>query len=553
MSKLSTLRRRLGALRRRRQLIRWGNGYSVLGTAALWSLVGLFMFDWGFNLDAAQRIVIMAAAAGVILWAFRYLTVPWLGHRETDLDMALLVEQRQRIDSDLVAALQFDSPAAAMWGSAQLETAVVEYVAEFGDHVEIDEDISRGPLVRRSVLLGVTTLAILAAIVIYPAHFRAFCNRLALGTMHYPMNTSIDRLLINGREVNLGQLDERSPRSPYGRPLRFEVHWSGTVPQSGRIEMATLTDNVRTSVELQRDDARKGVFAGELPRLVDSVKFQVFLGDAWTDPRELLAIALPVVTVAFDPTPPKYALTEEELSENVAGVRQISIIEGTRVDVRVECENKALAQAMLTIGETRYPLQATDSSNRHWRLDATGTPLERIAEPLRYELQVTDEDDLQLSEPIQGFIRIKTDRPPKVTALVITQHVLPSGKPRITYGAADDYGVAELRILRQILREDGAVEEDTVEIPIGDHAEKLVQGRYPLDLSALKLVKGDQLKITLEARDFRGDLPGKTATSEPLVLHVTDERGVLAAMTESDQRSAKQMDAIIQRQLGIGE
>jgi hypothetical protein len=33
---------------------------------------------------------------------------------------------------------------------------------------------------------------------------------------------------------------------------------------------------------------------------------------------------------------------------------------------------------------------------------------------------------------------------------------------------------------------------------------------------------------------------------------VTDERGVLASLMESDEKSARQLDAIIQRQLGIG-
>jgi hypothetical protein len=74
-----------------------------------------------------------------------------------------------------------------------------------------------------------------------------------------------------------------------------------------------------------------------------------------------------------------------------------------------------------------------------------------------------------------------------------------------------------------------------------------------VDLAPLGLSKGDQLKLTFEAIDYRGSLAGKSALSEPLILHVTDERGVLAAMVEADERSARQLDAIIQRQLGIGE
>ena len=76
---------------------------------------------------------------------------------------------------------------------------------------------------------------------------------------------------------------------------------------------------------------------------------------------------------------------------------------------------------------------------------------------------------------------------------------------------------------------------------------------YRMDLSPLELRKGDQVKITVRAVDFRGRREGKSALSEPFVFQVTDEEGVLAAMTETDRQSAERLDIMIQRQLGIGE
>ena len=158
---------------------------------------------------------------------------------------------------------------------------------------------------------------------------------------------------------------------------------------------------------------------------------------------------------------------------------------------------------------------------------------------------MTDVDGLGLAEPIQGFIRLKSDRPPRITAALVTQHVLPTGKPRITYGVADDYGIAQLHFNVQILHADGTTQDQLIDRPIDDGPQKVLQGRYPLDLASMNLVKGDQLKISLEACDFRGKRPGHWAAGEPLVLHVTDERGVLAAMSETDQRSARQLESII--------
>ena len=44
------------------------------------------------------------------MWAYWRFARPLLKRRETDLDMALMVERQQGIDSDLVAAIQFENP-----------------------------------------------------------------------------------------------------------------------------------------------------------------------------------------------------------------------------------------------------------------------------------------------------------------------------------------------------------------------------------------------------------------------------------------------------------
>ena len=84
-----------------------------------------------------------------------------------------------------------------------------------------------------------------------------------------------------------------------------------------------------------------------------------------------------------------------------------------------------------------------------------------------------------------------------------------------------------------------------------------------MPLAGLKLAKGDRVKLTLEATDYRGEneqgepagrMPvGTVQASEPLVLEISDESGVLAAITEADPRSEEQLNEIIKRQLGIGD
>jgi hypothetical protein len=85
-------------------------------------------------------------------------------------------------------------------------------------------------------------------------------------------------------------------------------------------------------------------------------------------------------------------------------------------------------------------------------------------------------------------------------------------------------------------------------------------GKRSLSMASIKppgkttpLGKGDRVRIVLEAEDWRGDAAGKIVRSEPITLEISDEAGVLAAISEADQRSEERLTDIIKRQLGIGE
>jgi hypothetical protein len=270
------------------------------------------------------------------------------------------------------------------------------------------------------------------------------------------------------------------------------------------------------------------------------------------------------------------------------------------------------------------------------------SPLTRVTEPLQYVIHVVDQDGLTLEKPIEGYIRLRADNPPKAFADVRTKHVLRTAVANVFYGASDDYGLAELKLRVRVLRT-GQNESPAKEfkLPLGESgtaaaahgassdkshprrvssmlfqldrafervlpvsapappppalldefAQRSVTlspeatipfarsggGRwmladpqkgldfeirhetpklnvyriYPLSLSGFDLRLGDQVRIELQATDYRGETPGKSAVSEAVILTVTDESGFLAASTETDQRSAEQLDAIIR--LGLGD
>jgi hypothetical protein len=581
-SKIAPLHSHLAALRRQRWGLRLARGGMALGALLLAALIVNFLLDWLFAFSRPQRGVFLAVIGGLVLWGLRRFVWPAILAHETDIDLALLVERQQGIDSDLVAALQFESPQARAWGSVELEEAVVDYVAEFGNTLKVKRGLAGTDVRRAALALGATAGAVCLVGGLFPDHAAVFLNRLLLGSAHYPTKTIIQRIVVNGTDTDLTQPTARPPRIPLGSPVRFEVEARGVLPDTGTIRVVVKTGGAATTLTLARTqpplqgnvEPREGgdtlgdaigaksranggseIYSAELARLTDEISYQIFLGDAWTEPAPVLVIPPPVVSLELDHTPPRYAVRQAASATGTSS-RQISVIEGSQVSLTVRCGNKSLAKVELVTDDARFSLEPQDAERQIWKLPTAGTPLARVTGPIPFEVEAVDEDGLSPDQPLRGHIRIEADRPPRIAAAVVTEKVLPAAQPGIAWGAADDYGLAEIRLHRQITRQTGEIDQaiDVVQNVVAkDQPQTSLRGRYVLNLAPLSLSKGDQVRVTLEAVDYRGDQSGMTAQSEPVVFQVTDESGILAGLIEADEKSARQLDEIIQRQLGIGE
>jgi hypothetical protein len=603
MSRLATLRSQLAGLRQARSAVRAATAWSSFVTAVLWALAGLLVLDLVFELAILPRLVVMLLAAGGVAWAFLRYTRPLLGQSESEIDMALLVERQQQIDSDLVAALQFESADAARWGSPQLESAVIDYVAAVGRGINVFEGFSRDQMMRRGLTLAITVVILLALAALFPGHAVAFFNRLLLGSMHYPTRTVIERIVVNDRDVLVASEHGSRPvslKAPQGRPLGFYVVTSGTLPAKGNVRLSSLgAGQGKTTLDIvplsDADIAKRwpnasdrlagSVYFGEVPRLLDNVSYKVFLGDAWTDPATIEMVPLPAVEVRLSQEQPRYARSSKEHFDPTS--RQVSVLEGTTIDLAVQClNNKPLASVKMIVkaggSESTHELVKSDDTALVWNLPADKSPLANIRQEVRYEISVTDADSLSLDAPIRGTIRIRPDRPPTGSAEVVHKVVLPTAEPVIEYKATDDYGLSKVALVAEIERFDAAAKATEAvdlgqgvvaaaeEVPAEIHRIELIQGktvladklplsaRHAISLSPMKLAKGDRVKLTLEVTDYRGEnaageVVGQKHASDALVLEISDESGVLAAISAADERSEQRLTDIIKRQLGIGE
>ena len=212
-------------------------------------------------------------------------------------------------------------------------------------------------------------------------------------------------------------------------------------------------------------------------------------------------IPLPVIETQLTATPPEYARAAESAAaaKSQGTYRQLSVLEGSRVDLRVACANKPLQSAVLTIGDKTYPLQAVDQDRREWALPEKDSPLAKVEESVRYQVEVVDEDGLKLPHPLDGYIHTQPDRPPVVAAAVDVQFFLPTtGLPQIHYSASDDYGLSRLRLIVQVIR-DGAKSPESPRdpIPLAGPRPRQPVLRPSLPLSGIYRLPLDQFRLAV--------------------------------------------------------
>ena len=124
--------------------------------------------------------------------------------------------------------------------------------------------------------------------------------------------------------------------------------------------------------------------------------------------------------------------------------------------------------------------------------------------------------------------------------------------------ARDDYGIGKVQVHVEVSRQQQEPEKvDSLTVPAKADEEKAKNRFKASHLCALKkydLKKDDIVRLIVEVTDDRGaELEGESSRSEALSLRVTDRSGLLNAITELDKNSVRQLDAIIEKELGIGD
>lgn len=574
---LHALLRRIG---RRRRMLRWSMGLSgiVAGGCVAW--LALFALDWGLQLSAVERAVAIIATGVALGWAARRFVLPWLLDHETELQLAILLQRCERIDTDLVAALQFEAAGSERWGASELQQAVIKRVAGLAPSLPLKDDIPRR-IVRRRILLAAAALACAAAIAwAFPHHARVFLQRLMLQAASYPTATRIDEIRVAGQSVSPGP-SQAEVRCPRGMAVDVRVIVSGRIPSEGLVHLSAVESRQSSRLPLLQEGTTPAAFAGSLPPLTGDCECRIRIGDASVGPILLRLVHPPEVRLGFEIREPDYEGLEDRLHRWQEGILQLAVPEGSWVrpwliaDRPLKRAVLRLGDDVLTLRPAAAPPSATDgrtaagpqnarygrehgeeiwTQGQNWMVEPAATPLAEVTEPMRLEFMVEDRDG---SPPlvIQAVIRPRPDQPPRILAESRISLVLPRARPTVFCRASDDRGLVRIDARAERVGADGIAETlHAWTLWTADRqATRELEERFPLDLSVTGVGKGDRLQVYLLAvEQGRDGQPGRSVASTPITFEVTDEQGILAAMAELDRKSADQLQQMIDRQLEVG-
>jgi len=548
MRRLTRIYSGLGRLRLLRSTVRLGAAGSLVLSIALWTLLAAFLLDFWLRMDRVERAVVLAVALGVVCWAVIHYLVPALRVAESDTLLAVMVDRQQRMHSDLVAAIQFEDPKRRQFGSGDLREAVIESAGEAAGVLNFLEGVSGRKLIWRLPAFGFTVLIWLAMGVWLSGHTSAFFNRLFLGRAHYPTRTIIEEIV-----------SPRDDRAAYGRPVVFAVRVGGErpLPESGRVKVETLASGLETAVELLPDEKSPELYTGTLNRVLDDLTYTVYVGDARTEPRRLTLIPLPLAQFEMKVITPEYARVRAKPPTGPRSSRQVVVLEGSRV-IPIVTADKELVSAALTFEKTKQKVPMAHRDNA-FVLDSAQGPLARVTEPVHFHIHIIDRDGLSPENPIRGVVQVSADLPPRVALGAFSQLVVPHATPELRFKAIDDYALQRLVLHQTVLHADGnEAHPDPVTFQVAGH-EAQYAGVYTLRLGELKakgtpikVEKGDQVVVAVEAIDYRGRAEGKAKRSEKWVFDVTDQAGILRGMARLNEQMDKKLDEVLRAQLEVG-
>jgi hypothetical protein len=518
MVEVGSLRRRLGALRRREQAVALCAGVARLFTVLVAGLLGCLLLDWLLDPPLWGRWLLVLGALAVAGRVFRQRLVRVWRRRLDDDELALRVEAAHPdLRHRLISTVQLSREQAA--GRCRCSSELLEALKDETLHAVsplnflevVDREALHRFLIVAACALAIQTLCLFR----FPGYFRALACRLADTECSYPTRTRILELRVPEKVARGDPI-----------PVVAQVDESSELPEgAGLLRFRSVADGSEVQVELNAES--RGRYRGALAKAHETIEVAAFLGDARTRGRRVEVEPRPEVesgTIQYHwpeyiqrPDPPP-----------LAQLGPLVHLQGGTVELSIFATKPLHAARLERRGEPPLALVPADQSGRSWRLAQPFRILRNSSFHFVLEDRVTllNEEDrpvrLTNRQPeVEYAIEARPDAPPilKLKSPLKDATVTPRARPQLVFEARDDFGVREVWLVYRIQRDvetttaassDAAPPPERLELhrdrldllPATGDRQYLQNLSVAWNLEPLKLKPGDQLVFWIEGDDF---------------------------------------------------
>lgn len=535
----SPIAQRLRHLRRRMTCWVFVDGLSRV-LLCLVAFVALdLLLDWTFQMDRAQRGVMLALAiAGTLVIAYRRLCRPLLV-RPTDDALVLEVEdQHPELRESLISAVQFArQPENTAGVSPAMVRATVDLGARAAEQVEFSSVLHQRRFLANAALLaaGVLLLGGTAVAGLASDTVAIWFNRnVLLGEREWPQDVHFQIA---------GAVDDvlTVPRGEDWPLEAIVTEDSRRLPDEAWLE-------IRGRRQRQRMESADGgrTFKANLANVSEPFAIRVVEARAASPWIRVQLVDRPAVTsLELTVSPPAYTGSAPEALPPGGG--PYKALQGSALAIRGEA-NKPLSVATLTLGQMRHNMQI--SAGHRIALDLSADHVKDGD----YAIDLLDTEQLWMPghegpqplasrEPATFRLRLAPDREPQVQArlkgigTLVTQRAYIPIECRIT----DDFAVADLRLQHRWRGEtDEADTTGTQSLKaLADLPAPMASFEHMFDLEPLKLPTGLSLSFVVEADDNNTVSGPGTGRSTVFLVRVVTEAEFRAALLarEREQRA----------------
>ncbi len=555
------IQQKLAALRRK--LTGWltvhGIGRWLLIVSGL--IIADIAIDRTFEMDFAQRIIMLVVMAGIAFYFFCTKVIKPLLTRMSDDALIYQVERKNEgTKEQILAAIQLSrqTDLAAIGASQQLVDATVEsgiakaHSIDFNntlDHAQHKKDLG--------VLAGGAVLFAILALGIFATQFLGtwFSRNIMLTNRQWPQPTY---LVIDGAADGKLVL----PLGAKHKQIVTITEDSSVIDVEVSLEVEGSSGN-RTIYPMKRTgklDGRERVF--EI-NVTNEFRFRATSANGVTTDWVAVDYVEPpaIVDLKLEVTLPRYT---GRAPERLSGNGPHGVLEGSALSIAA-ATNKPLRSAMLVAGgvESAIGVDAADGKSFEitvpGRSDSEGNGEGNSAQQSLvggdYELKLVDEAGLGNLRRSKFAITIKEDKPPKIRAdlLGISGLVTPRALIPASYQAIDDYGLEQMFF--DCRWRNGDEENETVKqinfdgLP-ADRPAVSAKDVSVLQLEILGLQPGMNLRMNVSAEDTRPNEPGVSASQE-FLLRVVSEEELRADLLRREIEQRKAFEQVYQAQLEL--